>query len=200
VNPTSKSSYTGAISVGIWCSDGVILGSDTRIIDQGIIKSRSGRKIFKITDKIGVAFSGKISEIQKINQELNSKVRLYNLEKSTTISVKIVAKLASNIISKNIVSPPEIIIGGMDGIKPSLYLIDQFGGLIQEKFAAIGQGSTIAIGILENKYNENIDYKKGREIVEDSIRASIKRNISSGDGIDLLIISKENIYEETIEP
>lgn len=200
MNPNFKSSYTGAISVGILCSDGVILGSDKRIIDQGIIKSRSGKKIFKITGTLGAAYCGKISEIQKINGELNSKVRLYNLEKSIPISVKTVAKLASKIVSKNLQSTLEIIVAGMDGSKPSLYLIDQSGGLIQEKFVAIGQGSMIAIGVLENNYDENIDYKKGKKIVGDSIRASIKRNISSGDGIDLLIITKENIYEEKIEP
>ncbi|MDR2719592.1 MAG: hypothetical protein LBC03_02155, partial [Nitrososphaerota archaeon] len=48
----------GATTVGVVCADGVILASEKRVTYGGFIMSRGGKKVFEVTDQIGVACAG----------------------------------------------------------------------------------------------------------------------------------------------
>ncbi|MCY0882807.1 MAG: proteasome subunit beta, partial [Acidianus infernus] len=57
----------------------------------------------------------------------------------------------------------------------------------------------VAIGVLEAEYDQNMSLDKGKEIAIKSIKASIERDVTSGDGIDILILDKSGkTYTEYI--
>jgi proteasome beta subunit len=57
----------------------------------------------------------------------------------------------------------------------------------------------LSIGILEADYRPDMTVEEGEKLVEKAIRNSIKRDAMSGNGIDLLIITKDGSKEKSIE-
>jgi proteasome beta subunit len=87
----------------------------------------------------------------------------------------------------------------MDDEGPSLYVLDVLGSLIPDKYTVVGSGTEVAIGVLEDGYRDDITVEEAKELVTRTIKSAISRDIMSGDGIDLLIITKEGTTEETIK-
>ena len=82
---------------------------------------------------------------------------------------------------------------------PSLYVLDVLGSLIPDKYAVVGSGTEIAIGVIEEGYKETMTAEEAKELVTRAIKSAISRDSMSGDGIDFLIITKEGIAEESIK-
>ncbi len=183
----------GATTVGIRCVDGVILGSEKRISYGGFIVSKAGRKVFKITDRLGVAFAGLFADMQALTKIMEAEIRLYEYSMKRAMSIKSAAKLLSNILYSSKLTPfmSEVLIGGYDPSGFHLYVLDPLGSLLEDDYACLGSGAPIAIGIIEAQYKKDIDVNEGEKIVLRAIKGAIERDSISGDGIDLLIISKE---------
>ena len=93
----------------------------------------------------------------------------------------------------------QTIVGGLDEEGPSLYVLDVLGSLIPDKYAVVGSGTEIAIGVLEEGYKENMTAEETKELVTRAVKSAISRDSMSGDGIDFLIITKEGVAEESIK-
>jgi len=188
----------GATTVGILCKDGVILASEKRISYGYTIMSKAGKKVFLINGRIGIAFAGLISDAQAILRRLSAEIKLYELDYHTKMSVKSAAKLLSNILYSQRGFPAfaETIVGGVDEEGHKLYILDPLGSLMEDKFAALGTGGALAISVIEQEYKDEMSLKDGKELAVKAVKAAISRDIASGDGIDVVIISKEGGKEE----
>ncbi len=71
--------------------------------------------------------------------------------------------------------------------------------LIPDKYAVVGSGTEIAMGVLEEGYKETMSAEEAKELVTRSIKSAVSRDSMSGDGIDFLIITKEGVNEESIK-
>ncbi|MCX8171076.1 MAG: archaeal proteasome endopeptidase complex subunit beta [Candidatus Bathyarchaeota archaeon] len=191
----------GATTVGIVCSDGVVLASEKRVSYGNFVLSRVGKKVFKISDHIGAACAGLVSDMQILIREVSFYANLFKLESGRPIGVKTAAKVMSNLLFSSRLIPyiTETIIGGVDSEGPSVYVLDILGSTIPDKYAAVGSGAEIAIGVLEGSYRENMTVDEGRDLAIKAIKSAISRDAMSGDGIDLLIITKNGIKEESIK-
>ena len=189
----------GATTIGVVCRDGVILASEKRVSYGYLVISKGGKKVFKITGQIGAACAGLVGDMQILAREVEAQANLYSMDVGRPISVRSTAKLMSNILFNRRYTPliTQTIIGGLDDEGPSLYVLDVLGSLIPDKYAAVGSGTEIAIGVLEEGYKEDMKIKDAKELVTRSIKSAISRDVMSGDGIDFLIITKEGITEET---
>jgi proteasome beta subunit len=188
----------GATTVGISCKDGVVLASEKRISYGFTIMSKAGKKVFLINGRIGIAFAGLISDAQAILRRLSAEVRLYELDYHTKMTVKSAAKLLSNILYSQRSYPAfaETIVGGVDQEGHRLFILDQLGSLIEDKFAALGTGGALAISVIEQEYKDEMTVKEGKDLAVKAVRAAISRDVASGDGIDVVVISKEGAKEE----
>jgi proteasome beta subunit len=191
----------GATTIGMVCKDGVVLASEKRISLGSLIMSKTGKKVFRITDRIGAAVAGLTSDFQILIRMIKASVNIYRLDMKRDISTKSAAKLMSNILFQRKWLPliTDTIVAGFNNGDPHLYTLDLIGSLIDEKYAAVGTGAKVAIGVLEAKYNENINVEEGRELALAAIRAASERDIASGEGIDVLIIRNDK-YEESYHP
>jgi proteasome beta subunit len=117
------------------------------------------------------------------------------------VSVRSAAKLMANILFNRRYAPliTQTIVGGLDEEGPSLYVLDVLGSLIPDKYAAVGSGTEIAIGVLEEGYKEGMKLKEIKDLVTRAIKAAISRDVMSGDGIDFLIITHEGVAEESVK-
>lgn len=191
----------GATTVGVVCSDGVILASEKRISYGHLVVSRVGKKVFKITEMIGAACAGLVSDMQILVREVEAYANLFKLEVGRLIPVKSAAKMMSNLLFSRRLFPliTQTVVGGIDDEGPTLYVLDVLGSNIPDKFTAVGSGAEIAIGVLEERYKEDITVKEGKDLVTGAIKSAISRDAMSGDGIDFLVITKDGIEEESMK-
>jgi len=191
----------GATTIGVVFQDGVVLASEKRVAYGYLVVSKGGKKVFKITDRIGAACAGLVGDMQILTREVEAQANLYNMDVGRTISVRSAAKLMSNILFNRRYAPliTQTIVGGLDEDGPSLYVLDVLGSLIPDKYAAVGSGTEIAIGVVEEGYKEDMKLKEAKELVTRAIKSAISRDVLSGDGIDFLIITKEGAAEESIK-
>jgi proteasome beta subunit len=191
----------GATTVGVVCSDGVILASEKRVSYGYLVVSKGGKKVFKITDYIGAACAGLVSDMQILVREVEAYANLFNLDVGRTISVRSAAKLMSNLLFNRRLAPliTQTIVGGMDEEGPSLYVLDILGSVIPDKYAVVGSGTEIAMGVLEEGYKEKMTIKEAKDLVTRAIKSAISRDTMSGDGIDFLLIAKDGTAEESIK-
>src|SRR5206468_1837111 len=61
----------------------------------------------------------------------------------------------------------------------------------------IGIGAEVAMGVLESEYSEGLSIDEARPLILRAIRSALARDISSGDGVDLLVITEGGIKEES---
>lgn len=188
----------GATTIGIVCKDGVVLASEKRIAYGFSIMSKSGKKVFPISNRIGVGFAGLISDAQAVLRRISAEVRLYELEFHKTMGVRAAAKLLSNMLYSQRYFPvfTETLVGGLDEEGGKLFVLDQLGSMIEDKYAAIGSGGAIAIGVVEQAYGKDFGLKEGKELAIKAVRAAIARDVASGDGVDVLILGKDGVREE----
>ncbi|MEM2420067.1 MAG: proteasome subunit beta [Candidatus Bathyarchaeia archaeon] len=178
-----------------------MLASEKRVSYGYLVVSRGGKKVFKITDHIGAACAGLVSDMQILVREVEAYANLYSMDVGRPISVRSAAKLMSNLLFANRLAPliTQTIVGGIDDEGASLYVLDVLGSVIPDKYAVVGSGTEIAMGVLEEGYHEGLSTEEGRDLVVRAIKSAISRDIMSGDGIDFLFITKDGAREESIK-
>jgi proteasome beta subunit len=191
----------GATTVGTVFSDGVILASEKRVTYGNFIMSKGGKKVFKVTDRIGVACAGLIGDMQVLAREMEAQSNLYSMDVGRKISVRSAAKLMANVLFNRRYAPlfTQTIVGGIDEDGPALFVLDVLGSLIPDKYAVVGSGTETAMGVLEEGFKETMNADEAKALVTRSIKSAISRDAMSGDGIDFLIITKEGITEDSIK-
>ena len=191
----------GATTIGVVFADGVILAAEKRVTYGSMIMSRTGKKVFKIADHVGVACAGLVSDMQVLAREVEAYASIFTMDAKRPMSVKAAAKVMSNVLFGRRMYPliTQTIVGGMDDDKPAIYVLDVLGSLLPDEYAAVGSGAQMATGILEQGYKENMSLKGAKELVLKSMKSAIRRDAMSGDGADFLIITKDGVTEETVK-
>lgn len=194
----SEAFIPGATVVGVTYKDGLVLGAERRVTLGGFIVSKTAKKTFKVTDKVGAACAGMIGDMQILIKELQSYVKLRELEIKRPLPANSIAKLLSVMMFERRFAPmiTQVMIGGVD-TNSSIWILDPLGSVIPDAYAAVGSGAEIAIGVVENGYTENLSESDAKDLAIKAIRSAIKRDVSSGDGVDLLFASRQGIREET---
>ena len=190
----------GATAVGIAYKDGVVLGAERRITLGSFVRSKSGKKVFKVTQNVGAVCAGMVADMQNLVKEVAVYSKLKELESRKAIKPNSVAKLMSNLMFQNRYAPllTQVILGGV-GQKPVVYVLDPLGSVISDQYATVGTGEETAIGVVEAGYSSGMSQKEARDLLVSSIKAAIARDAMSGNGIDILKIDKAGIQEEGVE-
>ncbi len=189
----------GATAVGITYKDGIVLGAERRITLGNFVISKTGKKVFKVTENVGAVCAGMVADMQNLVKEVAVYSKLKELEVKHRMRPNSVAKLMSVIMFERRYAPllTQVIIGGIDG-KPKVYVLDPLGSLITDEYAAVGTGAEMAVGVLEASYSPSMAYKEARELLLTSLRAAIQRDALSGNGIDIINVDKNGVKEESL--
>ena len=188
----------GATAIGAMYADGVVLAGDRRASYGTFILSKNARKVFRVTDTIGLTSAGMISDTQTILREAKYGANMFKLQTNREMNAKALAKLISNILFANRLAPllTQIIVGGFDKGEKSIVVMDALGSIVEDKYAAAGSGSELSLGILEATYKDDMSYEDMKSLVLRTVRSTLERDSASGNGIDMLFISKGKTWEE----
>lgn len=191
----------GTTTVGIVCVDGIILAADKRATAGYYIASKRVKKIFKIDDHIAGTMAGGVADAQHFLEVLRYMANLYKYNNKRPIPIRSAATLASNILfnMRPYIFLVESIIAGVDNNGPGMYSIDFFGTITQERCIGRGSGSSIALGVLESEFKHEMNVNMALPIAIKALKAALKRDPFSGEGVDIAVITKEEGYRELSE-
>ena len=187
----------GTTTLGLVCKDGVVLASERRATMGTLIAHKTTKKIFKLDDNLGLTTAGLVGDLQLLARYITAEVELYKLKKNAPMTVKAVSTLTANILSGRRYFPywVQLIIGGVDDEGSHVYSLDMAGGNIPDKYVTSGSGSPYVYGVLEDNYKDDLDVKDGADLAIRAISAAMRRDAASGDGIDVVTITKKGYSE-----
>ena len=203
---------TGTTILGIVCKDGIVMAADRQVTAGNIVMSKNERKVFRVTDYLVMSGCGVAGDIQRIPKLLAAELKLKELRSKSRPTVKQSANLLMNINYAGIRQPSMIpqqagflIAGFNEDGSTELYSIEPAGSIIKvtDYDANFGSGMPYILGLLERQYKKDILIEEGVELAKESIKSSTQRDIGSGYGMDIFVITKEGIkkiVEQEITP
>lgn len=190
----------GATAIGITCTDGIVLAAEKRVSYGNFVVNKTTKKVFPITPSVAAACAGMIADMQVLVRQVAALSKIRRLETRREVATNSVAKLMSVIMFERRYFPllTQVVVGGIDP-NPSIYTLDPLGSLLSDDYAAVGTGAEMALGVLDAEYKKEMTRTAAKNLAVKSITSSIQRDSASGDGIDLLVISKKGIEEESLK-
>ncbi|TFG55993.1 MAG: archaeal proteasome endopeptidase complex subunit beta [Methanomassiliicoccus sp.] len=186
---------TGTTTLGIVNADGVVMASEHRATMGNIIAHKEVQKVFKIDTNLGMTTAGLVGDAQVMARYLRAEVELYKLKRTTDMSVKAAATLTSNILRRGGGAYGYyyvgLIVGGYDREGGHVYSLDAAGGSIPDHYVSVGSGSLFAYGVLEDHYKKDITLDEAINLAIRALNAAMKRDSASGDGVDIITITKD---------
>lgn len=191
----------GTTTVGIACRDGVVFATDSRATMGYLVASKKARKVYKITDTIGVTTAGGVADTQNLVNTLQAEAAYYLMREGVPMGVRASARLAANILHAYVVYPyiANLLVGGTDASGPKLFFLDLDGALTEETMIATGSGSPVAYGVLETEFREGMSIEEASPIAIKAVRTAMKRDIATGNEIMVATITKRGYRELSSE-
>ena len=200
---------TGTTTIGIVCKDGLILAADKRATSGYLISWKKFDKIITITDNVAVTVAGTVSDVQLLVKYLKAELKLKDIRTGRETTVKEAASLLANFVYNNIRKLSLIpgishfIVGGKDSSGFHLYDLSPDGSIVEvDDYISSGSGSVIAYGVLETLFKKGLSVDEGVKLAAKGINAAVQRDIASGNGVDIVTITKDGIkkvYSKEIE-
>jgi len=188
----------GATAVGITFDGGVVFASEKRIAFGNFLVSKSTKKTFPITPKVGATCAGLVADMQILTLQIAALAKIRKMELKRDIPPNTVAKMMSNMMYERRYFPllTQVIVGGVVD-KPIMYTLDPLGSVLPDEYAAVGTGAEMALGVLDPQYKPNMSNDEAIDLAKRAVRSASLRDSASGDGIDILVITKDGIDEFT---
>jgi proteasome beta subunit len=188
----------GTTTIGLVFSSGVILATEKRATMGYMIASKKAKKVYQVADRIGMTTAGGVGDAQQLARILTVECNLYQIRRSRPITVGAASTLLSNYLNQNRYFPyyVQLLVGGVDEHGPSVYSVDALGGATkEEEIVATGSGSPMAYGVLEDRFRSGMKEEEAIDLAIRALKAAMKRDAGSGEGIHIVVITKERYLE-----
>ena len=181
-----------ATAVGRTDDEGVVFASERRIAYGNFVVSKTTKKTFQITPKVGAACAGLVADMQILSLQIAALAKIRNMELKRDVPPNSIAKMMSNMLYERRFFPllTQVIVGGVVD-KPNIYTLDPLGSVLPDEYAAVGTGAEMALGVLDPQFKPNMTEQESKDLVVKSIRSASLRDSFSGDGIYMLVINKQ---------
>lgn len=196
-----QESMKGTTTIGLVFSSGVILATEKRATMGYMIASKKAKKVYQVADRIGMTTAGGVGDAQQLARILTVECNLYQIRRSRPITVGATATLLSNYLNQNRYFPyfVQLLVGGIDENGPNVYSVDALGGATkEEEIVATGSGSPMAYGVLEDRFTPKMNEDQAIDLAVRGLKSAMKRDAGSGEGIHIVVITKDK-YEELNE-
>ena len=191
---------TGTTTVALLCKDGIVLAADKRATSGYLISYKKFDKIISISDNVAVTVAGTVSDVQLLTKYIKAELKLKQIRTDRESSVKEAANLLAMLVYNNIRKLSLIpgishfIVGGKDESGFHVYDLSPDGSIVEvDDYISSGSGSVMVFGVLETLYKKNMNIDEGVKLAAKSINAAVQRDIASGNGIDIVTITKDGI-------
>ena len=188
----------GATAVGVTFDGGIVLASEKRIAFGNFLVSKSSKKTFSITSKVGATCAGLVADMQILSLQISALAKIRKMDLKRDVPPNTIAKMMSNMMYERRYFPllTQVIVGGVVD-KPVMYTLDPLGSVLPDEYAAVGTGAEMALGVLDPQFKPNMTKEKAVDLAKRAVRSAALRDAASGDGIDMLVITKDGTEEFT---
>ena len=194
----SSTLSTGTTTVGFTAGDIVVFATDSRATAGFFVAHRKAKKVYKIADHAAMTIAGRVADAQSLIDLMKANARHYEVTQGRPIQIRALTSLLANLMFSYRWLPfqAQIRLGGVDDTGAHIFSIDPLGGFTEEKMVVSGSGSPVALGVLESEYRPDLSLDEAIKLAFKAVAAAIRRDIGSGDSIDVAYISPATMYRE----
>lgn len=192
-----------------------VLAGDTRMSLDYTILTRNHPKLYQITDKAVLAFTGMQGDMLALLRQLNINLEWYRHQHNKDMSTPSLAQLLSNTLYNRRFFPyySFCVLAGIDNDGNGVcYSYDAVGSYQNVSCAANGSGKSLVEPMLDchmkKEHQTILEAEGGAEgngemsaeeaavLLRETITSASERDIHTGDFVDVWIVSKEGIKKE----
>ncbi len=195
---------TGTTTLALKFKDGVIIASDRQATTY--FKAGKVQKTFMLTKDeslVGVSIAGSAGDAVSLVDLMRSELKLYRFENGHQASIKTATSLLSVIMYNGYrrYQPyfVQFLVGGVDSTGNHIYSMDMIGSITDENYASTGSGSLFALSKLEDSWKKDMTKDEAKALAIRAIKLAANRDLYTGYGVDLLIITKDGSEREGID-
>lgn len=189
----------GTTSIGIKCSEGIVLAVDKRTTSN-LVEATSIEKIFKIDEHIGAATSGLVADARALVERARVEAQINKITYSEPIRVDSLSKKLCDMLQMYTqnggVRPfgSALIIGGVYDGSCKLFETDPSGALIEYKATAIGSGRSAAMDIFEDQYKDDMNLNDAIKLALTAINEATEHETTANNVEIAVIKCGEEVY------
>jgi len=185
-----------------------VIASDTRLSAGFAIYTRDQPKLYGLNDWTTLGCSGCWCDVLTLTRLIDARMKLYKHEHQKDMSTAAVAQMLSTMLYYKRFFPYYVsnVLAGLDedgnGV---VYSYDPVGHCEKSTFQAGGSSGALLQPLLDNqigylnmkiKPTEPLTVDKAIRIVKDVFISAAERDIYTGDGVLLKVITKDGVKEE----
>ncbi|KAL3241025.1 proteasome core particle subunit beta 6 [Nakaseomyces bracarensis] len=216
-NPYSDN---GGTILGIAGEDFAVLAGDTRHTTDYSINSRYEPKVFDCGDNIIISANGFAADGEALVKRFKNSIKWYHFDHNDKkLSISSAARNIQHLLYGKRFFPYYVhtIIAGLDEEgKGAVYSFDPVGSYEREQCRAGGAAASLIMPFLDNQVNFKNQYVPGTDgkekkelkylsleevikLVRDAFTSATERHIHVGDGLEILIVTKDGVRKEFFE-
>ncbi len=187
----------GTTTVAVTFKGGVVLAADNRASAGYMVASPTAKKLHVLSEKTAMSIAGSVADAQYVIKLMRAEINLFELNRGREMGTSAIANLLGNVLYGQyrryfpyFIGP---ILAGVDQKGPHVFPMDIAGSMTEEPWASTGSGSPYAIGVLEAMWEPDLAEEKAVNMTLLALRSAIKKDIATGDGMDVLVITDKGI-------
>lgn len=198
----------GGTVVGIAGEDYAIIASDTRLSERFYIHSRNLPKTYQLSDNVVLGSCGFHGDVLTLTKNVKTRLKMYEQEHSKVMNCKSIAQMLSTMLYYKRFFPYYTwnLLAGLDAEgKGAIYSYDPVGSYERETYRAEGSSASLLQSFLDNQIGQknlkekclgDLTKEKCVEMIKDVFISAAEREIETGDGVMIHIITKDGIQNE----
>jgi proteasome alpha subunit len=169
VEYAEKAVRLGSSSIGMTCTDGVLIVADLRVEDK-LIVPKSANKIYEIDSHIMSSVAGILSDARVLIERAQVLAQQHRVTYDSPIEPELIIKDISNLkqqFSQYGGARPfgvSLMVAGINDGKPELFTSDVTGNYLAYLANAIGEDDDKIRETLREKYKNDLTIKKGAKV------------------------------------
>ncbi|KAB0792363.1 hypothetical protein PPYR_14322 [Photinus pyralis] len=201
----------GGSIVAIAGDDYVVIAGDTRLSAGFQIYTREQNKLFQLTNTTVLGCAGCWCDTLTLTRLLSARMQMYEQEHNKTMSTTAAAQMLSTILYYKRFFPyyiSNMLVGLDDEGKGCVYSYDPIGHCEKAKYRAGGSAGALLQPLLDNQVglknmqgikSEPIPLERALAILKDVFISAAERDIYTGDGIHINIITKDGLKSDSFQ-
>jgi len=200
VEYAEKTVRLGSASIGMVCTDGVLLLADKRVKDKLVVQ-QSANKIYEIDSHLISSVAGIVSDARVLIERAQVVAQQHRITYDSPIEPELIIKEVSNIkqqFTQYGGARPfgvSLMIGGIKDGKPELYTSDITGNYFSYHANAIGESDEKIREKLREKYKKDLTLRKGAKLAAEILKEVQGKNFSQ-EQLELVYIKNDGNQPE----
>ena len=187
----------GTTTVALKFKNGVIMLADNRASAGYMVASDKAKKLHSLAKCTAMSIAGSVADAQYLINLLRAEINLFQINREREMNTTLIGHLLSTVMYQQYRSYFPYFVGpilaGVDNSGSKIFPMDIAGSLTEEDWASTGSGSPFAIGALEASWHKDMEKEDAIKLGLMALRSAIKKDIATGDGMDVLVITRDGI-------